>query len=81
MSFPDLYVKNPLGNGAPKITNTSFSRNSFCLMNPNLEPNPYLLNQLNFTGNQMNNNTFTQINKINQYNFFSPNPFNNFNAY
>ena len=80
MSFPDLYVQNPLGNGAPKITNTSFSRNSFCLMNPNLELNPYLLNQLNFTGNQMNNNTFTQINKINQYNFFSPNPFNNFNA-
>ena len=80
MSFPDLYVQNPLGNGAPKITNTSFSRNSFCLMNPNLEPNPYLLNQLNFTGNQMNTNTFTQINKINQYNFFSPNPFNNFNA-
>ena len=80
MSFPDLYVQNPLGNGAPKITNTSFSRNSFCLMNPNLEPNPYLLNQLNFTGNQMNNNTFTQINQINQYNFFCPNPFNNFNA-
>ena len=80
MSFPDLYVQNPLGNGAPKITNSSFSRNSFCLMNPNLEPNPYLLNQLNFTGNQMNNNTFTQINQINQYNFFCPNPFNNFNA-
>ena len=80
MSFPDLYVQNPLGNGAPKITNSSFSRNSFCLMNPNLEPNPYLLNQLNFTGNQMNNNTFTQINQINQYNFFCPNPFNNFNT-
>ena len=80
MSFPDLYVHNPLGNGPPKITNSSFSRNSFCLMNPNLEPNPYLLNQLNFTGNQMNNNTFTQINQINQYNFFCPNPFNNFNT-
>ena len=80
MSFPDLYVQNPLGNGPPKITNSSFSRNSFCLMNPNLEPNPYLLNQLNFTGNQMNNNTFTQINQINQYNFFCPNPFNNFNT-
>ena len=80
MSFPDLYVQNPLGNGPPKITNSSFSRNSFCLMNPNLEPNPYLLNQLNFTGNQMNNNTFTQINQINQYNFFCPNPFNSFNA-
>ena len=80
MSFPDLCIQNPIGNAPPKITNSSFSRNSFCLMNPNLEPNPYLLNPLNFTGNQMNNNTFTQINQINQYNIFCPNPFNSFNT-
>ena len=72
MSFPDLCIQNPIGNAPPKITNSSFSRNSFCVMNPNLDPNLSLLNQMN-TLTQIN-----QINQINQYNFFSPNPFNSF---
>jgi hypothetical protein len=41
-------------------------------MNPNLDPNLSLLNQMN-TLTQIN-----QINQINQYNFFSQNPFNSF---
>ena len=72
MSFPDLCIQNPIGNAPPKITNSSFSRNSFCVMNPNLDPNLSLLNQMN-TLTQIN-----QINPINQYNFFSQNPFNSF---
>ena len=72
MSFPDLCIQNPIGNAPPKITNSSFSRNSFCVMNPNLEPNLSLLNQMN-TLTQIN-----QISQINQYNFFSQNPFNSF---
>ena len=72
MSFPDLCIQNPIGNAPPKITNSSFSRNSFCVMNPNLDPNLSLLNQMN-TLTQIN-----QINQINQYNFFSQNPFNSF---
>ena len=72
MSFPDLCIQNPIGNAPPKITNSSFSRNSFCVMNPNLDPNLSLLNQMN-TLTQIN-----QINQINQYNFFSSNPFNSF---
>ena len=72
MSFPDLCIQNPIGNAPPKITNSSFSRNSFCVMSPNLDPNLSLLNQMN-TLTQIN-----QINQINQYNFFSPNPFNSF---
>ena len=72
MSFPDLCIQNPIGNAPPKITNSSFSRNSFCVMSPNLDPNLSLLNQMN-TLTQIN-----QINQINQYNFFSQNPFNSF---
>jgi hypothetical protein len=72
MSFPDLCIQNPIANAPPKITNSSFSRNSFCVMNPNLDPNLSLLNQMN-TLTQIN-----QINPINQYNFFSQNPFNSF---
>ena len=75
MSFPDLCIQNPIGNAPPKITNSSFSRNSFCVMNPNLDPNLSLLNQMN-TLTQIN-----QINQINQYNFFSPNPFNSFGTF
>ena len=72
MSFPDLCIQSPIGNAPPKITNSSFSRNSFCVMSPNLDPNLSLLNQMN-TLTQIN-----QINQINQYNFFSQNPFNSF---
>ena len=81
MSFPDLCIQNPIGNAPPKITNSSFSRNSFCLLNPNVDPNINLLNQLSLSGNQMNTLTqINQINQINQYNFFGPNPFNSFNT-
>ena len=75
LSYPDLCLQNSNGNAPPKITNSSFSRNSFCAMNQNVEPNVNLLNQINLTGNQLN--TFTQINQINQinqFNFFG-NPF------
>ena len=79
MSFPDLCVQNPIGNAPPKITNSSFSRNSFCIMNPNFDPNYNLLNPLNLTGNQMNTlNQINQINPINQYNFLGSNLFNSF---
>ena len=72
MSFPDLCIQNPIGTTPPKITNSSFSRNSYYVMNPNLDPNLNFLNQMN-TLTQIN-----QINQINQYNFFSSNPFNSF---
>ena len=74
MSFPDLFIQSPIGNPPPKMTNSSFSRNSFCIMNPNLEPNFNLLNQMN-TLTQMN-----QVKQISQYNFFGPNSFNSFST-
>ena len=73
MSFPDLYLQNPLGNIQPN-NDLSFSRNSYYVMNPNMDQNLNLYNQLNLSGNQMN--TLTQINQINQFNFIT-NPFNN----
>ena len=76
MSFPDIYLQNPINNAPPKITNSSYSKNSFCAMPPNMEQNINLFNQINLTGNQ--NNTLTQINQINQFNFFGTNPFNPF---
>jgi hypothetical protein len=79
MSFPDLGLQNQIQNGPPKITNSSFSKNSFYMMNQNnAEPNMNLFNQINLQGNQIN--TSTQINQINQSNFFNSNPFNSFNA-
>ena len=65
MSFPDLYLQNPLGNIQPN-NDLSFSRNSYYVMNPNMDQNLNLYNQLNLSGNQMN--TLTQINQINQFN-------------
>ena len=78
MSFPDIYLQNPINNAPPKITNSSYSKNSFCVMPPNMEQNINLFNQINLTGNQMN--TLTQINQNNQFNFFGTNPFNSFNT-
>ena len=78
MSFPDIYLQNPINNAPPKITNSSYSKNSFCAMPPNMEQNINLYNQINLTGNQMN--TLTQINQINPFNFFGTNPFNSFNT-
>ena len=78
MSFPDIYLQNPINNAPPKITNSSYSKNSFCVMPPNMEQNINLYNQINLTGNQMN--TLTQINQNNQFNFFGTNPFNSFNT-
>ena len=82
MSFPDLGLQNQAQNGPPKITNSSFSKNSFYMMNQNnVDPNMNLFNQINPQGNQMNTLTqINQINQINQFNFFNSNPFNSFNA-
>ena len=66
MSLPDFYLQSPIGNVPHKVTNSSFSRNSFCVMNnPNIDPNNNILNQLSFTPNPMN--TFTQFNQFNLF--------------
>jgi len=77
LSIPELCLQNPMGNGPNKLTNSSFSKNSFYAMNPNMEQNSNLFNQMNFQGNQMNN-----LNQLNPYNFFNnnPNPINSINA-
>ena len=76
MSVPDIGVQNQM-QSPPKITNSSFSRNSFYMMGNqnNAEQGVNLFNQINLQGNQIN-----QINQINQFNFFNINPFNSFNA-
>ena len=79
VSIPELCVQNPLGNGPNKITNSSFSKNSFNAMNMNMEQNTNLFNQLNFPGNQLNNQN--QINIFNQYNIFNNNSINSFNTF
>ena len=76
MSVPDIGVQNQM-QSPPKITNSSFSRNSYYMMGNqnNAEQGVNLFNQINLQGNQIN-----QINQINQFNFFNINPFNTFNA-
>ena len=73
MSVPDIGVQNQI-QSPPKITNSSFSRNSFYMMGNqnNAEQNVNFFNQINLQGNQ--------INQINQFNFFNINPLNSFNA-
>ena len=77
LSVPELCLQNQIGNGPNKITNSSFSKNSFYAMNQNMEPNLNLFNQINI-GNQMNN--LNQPNLFNQFNIFNNNPINPFNS-
>ena len=78
LSIPELCLQNQIGNGPNKITNSSFSKNSFYAMNQNMEQNSNLFNQINLAGNQMNN--ANQINLFNQFNIFNNNPINSFNG-
>jgi hypothetical protein len=77
LSIPELCLQNPIGNGPNKITNSSYSKNSFYAMSPNMEQNSNLFDQINFQGNQMNN-----LSQLNNYNFFNNNlnPINSLNA-
>ena len=47
LSIPELCLQNQIGNGPNKITNSSFSKNTFYAMNKNMEQNSNLFNQIN----------------------------------